>query len=386
VADLEKLLRGRWWVACGLAGAAGWLSRDPPADLTTFADLGRQVLAGRFNEAYADPSTQAGPLQLVLSRVLMIGEHGEVPAAATRVVVDVALMVGALAAARGAAIREVAVAFLGLIWLLGPVPWSGHPVEAAVPVLWAYALMLSARDRWPAAGVVLGVSVLIAPLAMLGFACLPAVARPARTALVALGVALLGYLPFVLSGHFGMFGNVWPVRRGSLLPLIGLHEVTWATRLGQAVVVAAGCGLVAYLLRGRLIVVAAAPLTCALLRVATDPLVFDYYWVPVAVGSVLLVALLPAERSIWPFFAVGYGTLLAAATDQPALGALVCLAGYLAVGRTGRRGGAEWRDGVASGGPGGLCRRRRPDPADVLARSDRRSPGLGAAGRRHRRG
>jgi hypothetical protein len=103
--------------------------------------------------------------------------------------------------------RKVAVAFLGLIWLLGPVPWSGHPVEAAVPVLWAYALILSASGRWPVAVVVPGVSVLIAPLAMLGFVRPPAVARPARTALVALGVALLGYLPFVLSGHFGMFGG-----------------------------------------------------------------------------------------------------------------------------------------------------------------------------------
>jgi hypothetical protein len=47
------------------------------------------------------------------------------------------------------------------------------------------------------------------------------------------------------------------------------------------------------------------------------------------------VAVLPGERPIWPFVAVGYVTLLAAATDQPALGALVCLAGYLAVSRPG---------------------------------------------------
>jgi hypothetical protein len=324
------LLRRRRWVAALLAALVGLLNRDSPLDLPAFADLGRSVLAGQFDRAYAGTFTQAGPLELVLSRVLVIGGHQGIPSPAPRILVDVALTLGAMAAARGRPVREVAVAALALLWLLGPVPWSGHPVEVAVPVLWAYAM--SARNRWPA----LALAVLIAPLAVLGFPGLLAVdgpSRAARNALLALALAAPGYLPFVLSGQFGMFGHVWPAAAGTLPWLLGRHEVTWVARLGQAVVVAGGCGLVAYLLRGRLVAVAAAPLAAALLRVATDPLRFDHYWVPVGVGAVLLVALLPDERSIWPFVVVGYVTMIAAMTDRAAAGALVCLLGYVAISR-----------------------------------------------------
>jgi hypothetical protein len=329
-ADLESVALSRKVVAGLLAALAGLLTHDTPLDLRAFSGLGGQVLAGHFDEAYAGTFTQAGPLQLVLSRLLLIGGHQGVPAALPRVVVDVALVLGAMATARGRAGREVAVAVLALLWLLGPAPWSGHPIEVAVPVLWAYA-MVSSPGRSPVA---LAVSVLIAPLAVLGFPCLLAVARPmraARTALVALGIAALGYLPFAVSGRFGMFGHVWAVGQRTLPHLLGLHEVTWVARLGQAVVVAGGCGLVALLLRGRPVAVAAAPLAAALLRVATDPLNFDYYWVPVAVGSVLLVALLPDEAPIWPAAVAGYATVMAATTDQAVPGALACAAAYLVV-------------------------------------------------------
>jgi hypothetical protein len=318
-------------VAAALAAVIGFLNHDLPLDLLPFAALGQLVLAGRFGEAYAGTFTQAGPLQLVLSRVLLIGGHGGTPATLPSIVVDVALVLGAMAAARGRSRREIAVGVLTLLWLLGPVPWNGHPVEVAVPVLWAYGMVLSASNRWPAAAVALGVSVLIAPLAVLGFPCLLAAGKPVRTALLGLGVALAGYLPFVLSGPFGMFGHVWPVRNGTLPHLLGLSEMSWTARLGQAAVVAGGCALVAVLLRGKLVAVAAAPLAACLLRVVTDPLVFKYYWVPVAVGSVLLVALLPDDRSIWPFVVAGYVTVMAATTGQAALGALVCLACYLAI-------------------------------------------------------
>jgi hypothetical protein len=230
------------------------------------------------------------------------------------------------------------VAVLALLWLLGPVPWMGHPVEVAVPLLWAYATVLSRRNRRPAAAVVLGLSVLIAPFAVLGFPCLLAVSGPARAvriALPAVAVAALGYLPFVLSGQFGMFGHVWPVATGTLPHLLGLREVTWAARLAQAVVVAGGCALVAHRLRGRPMAIAAAPAAAALLRVATDPLVFDYYWLPVSAGVVLLVALLPDGLPRWRIVLVivlEYLTVMAATTDRGPLGALVCLAGYALVG------------------------------------------------------
>jgi hypothetical protein len=324
VAHFRKIVAGL------LAALIGLLNHDTPLDLQAFSDLGRRVLAGHFDEAYAGTFTQAGPLQLVLSRLLLIGGHEGIPPAPTRILIDVALTVGAMTACRGDHVREIAAGILTLLWVLGPAPWSGHPIEVAVPVLWAYGMILSPR----VSPIALAVSVLIAPLAVLGFPCLLAVSRPtraARIALIALGLAALGYLPFVLSGNFGMFGHVWTVARGTLPHVLGLHEVTWAARLGQAVVAGGGCALVAWLLRGRPVAVAAAPLTAALLRVATDPLVFEYYWVPVAAGSVLLVAMLPRETPIWLPVVAGYAAVMAATTDQAALGALGCMAAYVVI-------------------------------------------------------
>ncbi|WIM93462.1 hypothetical protein ACTOB_005441 [Actinoplanes oblitus] len=57
---------------------------------------------------------------------------------------------------------------------------------------------------------------------------------------------------------------------------------------------------------------------------STDPQAFDYYWLPVSVGTVLLVALAPATFPPWRqalIVAVGYLTMLAATTDQAAPGA-----------------------------------------------------------------
>ncbi|BFU46771.1 hypothetical protein [Krasilnikovia sp. MM14-A1004] len=321
-----------------LAALVGLLNRQTPLDLLPFSDLGWPVLTGRFDEAYAGTYTQAGPLQLVVSNLLLIGGHAGMPPALPRIMIDVALMLGAIAVCRGRAVREAVAAILTLLWLLGPVPWSGHPVEVAMPILWAYAMVLNGRGRWLAAAFALGVSVLIAPVAVLGFPCLLGVTglkRAVRTATVAAGIAVLGYLPFVLSGEFGMFGHVWLVDVGTVPHLLGLREMTWAVRLGQAVVVTGGCALVAYLLRGRLVAVAAAPLAAALLRVCTDPIVINYYWLPVSVGTVLLVALVPDGFPRWRqvlLVVIAYVAIMAATTNQGPLGALWCLAGYLVAG------------------------------------------------------
>ncbi|WP_433304114.1 hypothetical protein ACQP2F_13965 [Actinoplanes sp. CA-030573] len=331
----EFVLRRRFWLAGLLAALAGLTSRQTPLDVQAFADLGRLVLAGRLDEAYTGTFNQAGPLQLLISRLVLIGGHASIPSALVRVAFDLALTLGAMAACRGRPVRQIVVAVLALLWLLGPTPWSGHPAEVTIALLWAYAIGLHRKERPLAAAVALGVSVMIAPIGVLGFPCLLAVTGPLRairTSLVAAGVAVAGYLPFVLSGQFGMLGHVWPVSERTLPWLLGMHEVTWATRLGQAVLVAGGCALVAYLLRGRLVAFAAAPLAAAALRIITDPQIFDYYWLPVSVSAVLLIALLPDDFPMWRqvlLVVIGYVTVMAATTDQAGLGAFVCLAGYL---------------------------------------------------------
>jgi hypothetical protein len=340
----------RWHrlVAAGLAGAVGWLNQELPPDLADFATLGDRLLGGQLAAVYAPAWNQAGPVQLLVSRALLIGGEDGMPARRLLAAVDAALVLGAMALCprlsgdRGPALlrREVAVAVLGLLWLTAALPWNGHPAELAVPLCWTLAPALLRGGHLLGAAAVLALAVAVAPWAVLGMpGLLVAGARPAlRAATVA---ALLGaacYLPFVLTGRFAMFQRHWAVADGTLAHLAGLHQVTWWLRLSQAAAVAGGCAVVAWRYRDQPVVIAVAPLTAALLRVATDPLTFTYYWYPVGVAGVLVLTLLPAgaEPLCWAAALTGaYLAVLAVALGLPVVGASACLALTLAVVRPG---------------------------------------------------
>ncbi|MBB2944223.1 hypothetical protein FB565_003952 [Actinoplanes lutulentus] len=299
-----------------------------PPDLADFAGAGQRLLGGHLDGIYESGWNQAGPLQLLVSRLLMIGGADGKPSAATFFVVNAGLMIAALRLCGGNPRREAITGLLALLWIALPVVGDGHPAELVVPVLWAYAMVLGKSRRRVAAGTVLGVAVAIAPWAVLGFPCLLA-AGPLRLVVRVAGlggiVGVAAYLPFVAGGHFGMFGHVWPVAEGTLAAFAGLDQVTWAVRLVQAVVVAGGCGLVAWRFREKTIVIAGAPAAAVLLRVATDSVELRYYWGPVAVTTVMVLALMP-DRRWWPGALLGYLALLAASLGRPLAGATVCLA------------------------------------------------------------
>jgi len=331
------ILQRYWrWIAVTAAGVLGLLTTSVPADLSDFAGLGDGLLGGGFGRVYEGAWNQAGPLQLVISRLLLVGGRDGMPSPMVMALVDAGLMLGALAVARRSRRTpgwcELATAVLTLLWLAGPVPWNGHPAEVAIPACWAFAVALQRRHRPLAAATVLAAAVAIAPWAVLGFPCLLAAAsvrQSARTALLAAAFAVLAYAPFAATGTFGMFGQVWDIAPGSLLHAVApdLQHVTWPARLVQGVVVAGGCALLAHRYRGQQLMIGAAPLAAALLRVATDPLAYTYYWTPVAVGTVLLLALMPdGERRHRQLLAVaaGYLALLAASAGSPA-GALASL-------------------------------------------------------------
>jgi hypothetical protein len=318
----------RWglrWIAVGLAGMLGFVGTSLPADLADFAALGGRLLGGHLDGIYDGGWNQAGPLQLILSRLFLVGGRDGMPSPLLMAGIDAALMLAALSLAGPAsAARSAATAVLTLIWLAGPVPWNGHPAETLVPLAWAYAVRRHRRDRTLAAACTLALAVAVAPWAVLGFPSLLAVPgrrRALRTGILAAGLGVLAYLPFVLTGHFGMFGHVWGVAPGSVVHLLlpGLRQVTWTVRLAQAIIVAGGCGLVGWRFRGQ---PAAALLAAALLRVLTDPLTYGYYWTPVAVLSVLLVAV--TRTRIAPVVVLGYLAALASAVGSP-LGAAGCL-------------------------------------------------------------
>ncbi|GAA2614959.1 hypothetical protein Adu01nite_33070 [Paractinoplanes durhamensis] len=309
-------------VAALLAALFGVLTVTVPPDVADFAAAADQMLHGRLGEVYAAAWNQAGPAQLLISRLLMIGGGRDgLPALPVVALVDAALVVAAMWLGRGDRRRELCAGGLALLWVLAPLPWNGHPAELAIPVLWAYAISL--KKPLPAAAV-LALGVAIAPWAMLGIPCLLA-AVPLRRALwtgvLAAGLGVACYLPFVLTGHFAMFDLRWRVASQTIAGLLGVTEVTWWLRLAQGVIVAGGVALIAGHSRG---LPQAVPLAAALLRVVTDPVAYPYYWYPVAVASFLLLAV--ERRRLLITGGIGYLALLAESGNWTVPGALACLA------------------------------------------------------------
>jgi hypothetical protein len=334
------LLRYRYVVAAVPAGFLGYVCQTLPTDLYDFSELGRKLIEGDLAAVYESSWNQAGPAQLLISRLLLIGGRDGMPSSLLMALVNIGLALGAMALCarlsgdRGPALarREAVVGLLTVVWLTVPLPWESHPAELAIPLCWAYAISAQKRGRWWLAAAVLAMAAAIAPWGVLGFPCLLAAGlrRAYRTGLLAAALSVGCYLPFVLTGHFAMFHLRWTISDGALIHLLapGLAEFTWPIRLLQGAIVAAGCGLTAWRCRDDPLVIALAPLVAALLRVATDPMDFSYYWFPVAVATVLTLAVMPAtEPRYRQVLAVvlGYLALLAEATRWTVPGIVACL-------------------------------------------------------------
>jgi len=290
----QPLLRCRWAAILAIAAADAWATRnDSPADLAQFAQLGNEVVTGHPAAVYATAWNQAGPLQLLGSRVLMIGGGQGRPALAAIVVVNLAIVLLLRAAfrARPGPPRpavELLAGALTVLWLAPGGLWDAHPVEIVIPMLWLVAGAWLQRGRLVAAGVLLGLAAAIAPWAILAVPMTLLTGNPkraARPALVAVAVAVLAYLPFALSGHFQLFDHIWPVGSHSLVHLLLPHLIrfSWFLRLLQAGLAAGACGAIAYRRRGLADVAWVAPLSAVVVRIATDPVARDYYWLPAGV-------------------------------------------------------------------------------------------------------
>jgi hypothetical protein len=334
---VSLVIRLRWVIAAIAGALLAVVTRAAPPDMANFASAASRLLHGRFAEVYAEPWNQAGPVQLLVSRVLMLGAGIDgTPSIPLAALVGAVLVAGTMGACRGDLQREIAGGGLALMWVAAQLPWIGHPAETAIPLLWAYAIKQSRRDRDLAAAALLALGIAIAPWAILGVPCLLAAAPPRRAlpagaVAVALGVA--GYLPFALTGHFAMFEIHWGISAGTLPSLLGLDDVTWGFRLAQGALVAGGVALVARRCLGDPRAVAIVPLTAGLLRVATDPVYYPYYFFPVAVASLLLIAV--SGRRFAGAAALGYLVLLAESGNWIVWGSLGCLAALtLMIGKT----------------------------------------------------
>jgi hypothetical protein len=313
-----------------------------PADIRFFADAGRQLLHGDFAAVYGNSANQGGPLQLLVSWALMIGSSE------TSLLLPVFLLgnLGLLGSAylvcratRGGqpppAGREAIVGAMVAMWLVPANFWTGHPAELGVPLLWAASGAASRSGRWLSSGVMIGLATLIAPWGILAAPVVllsPTVARALGASVAGATVSVLGYLPFALSGDFQLIHHRWPIDAGSIVHELFPHlqYFGWDLRVVQAVLMAGSCALVVLYRRHDPQAIWLAPLAPALVRVLTDPLRFDYYWVPVGVLVLVGVALgAPRSRSRWSWVALAalvYLPCIATPESVWFIAALLCVA------------------------------------------------------------
>ncbi len=331
------LLWCRWPLAAiGLAVASLLARGDDPPDLASFGERGALILQGHLSQVYAGSWNQAGPLQLIGARLLMLGSSTDRPLYGIELAVDLALLVLLRTVCRRCGvplIGQLALGGIALVWLGPNGLWSGHPVEVAVVPLWLLAARYAARDSWRPSGLLLGLSALIAPWAVLAFAMPfvgPSRVRALRAIALAVAVTVAGYLPFALSGHFQLFDYVWLINRHTLVHLVapGLVHFSWGLRLIQAVGAAGGCLLVIRYLRPGRDALWIAPLVAVLLRILLDPVLLGYYWLP---AGVLVIAAgatgwATSRSKVMTLALLAYVTFFGAVGLVPAMFCLLALA------------------------------------------------------------
>ena len=377
-------------VAAVLEGLA--LTRDGavPADLAAFSATGRLLLQGRLDAVYADPFTQAGPLELIAaSLALPAGSRaGELGLTALYVLGNLAAVTAVVLGGRvvrtltglpASPVLELLAGLATIAWLVPGQLWSGHLAGLAVPVTWLAAGTLAVRGRTQAAGVLvsalcgalIGVASAWEPWGIVAAPLLLIDRRPRRLALGVLALvatAAFAYAPFALTGRFALFDQRWPVSPATLLHLLrpDLGEATWWFRLLQGGLAVTACAAVALVLGRRRDVVWLAPLAAVLARLLLDPTGFAYYWVPAQVLGLVGVTMLNPRRPwrrLVPVAAMGYLPFLQWGTW--AVVQLLVTSGVLVVAVAGLR---EAGAGVSAGRAG---RSRAPSPPRTPAEADR---------------
>ena len=295
-------------VALAQGALDGWAG--VPADYYAFAAAGRQLFAGHLAHVFADPWMQSGPWQLVMvgsfslldrlsSNLGVLALTAGVTAVWVAVMPMLARVVRRAMCCGRSPLLELGVPVVAL--LLGVssgLTNSGHPAEVVIPLLWVASGLALQNHKPLLAGVLLGLTtgwepwgVLGAPLLLLAWSYRSFF----RAAIAAAGVTVATYVPFIVTGHFAMFGFHWQVAPYTLDHWMWPHltAFTWPMRLLQGLAaLGAGCVL-AVLARkspGRVWLVAFGIVVA---RLILDPLMAPYYWL--ALQALLLVGLLAID-------------------------------------------------------------------------------------------
>ncbi|HZC29310.1 MAG TPA: hypothetical protein VE269_06185 [Gaiellaceae bacterium] len=270
-----------WLPVVGLAGAVAAVDRRADAgDLTYFVHRGEAMLSAHWANTFADPTLQAGPLQLLLA-----GGVRSTAALSFAIQIGVAALLVVVLGHLAVPDRWRLLAAVGAVvtGLTHGAFVDGHLAEAVSPLLWVLAAVEARRGRTARAGSLVGASAGLELWGLLGVVVLalaPRAREAARGALVALVSAALLFAPFALAGSFRMFDYEWRVASGTLLGVVagaGTH-FGWPLRLVQAAA-ACGAGLaLARALRRSVHSVWLVPLAVVVVRIALDPLAYGWYW------------------------------------------------------------------------------------------------------------
>jgi hypothetical protein len=265
-----------------------------------FVKAGRVLLSADWSHAFADQGMQVGPLQLAL-----YGSVGRSPGALAMLLAATAALL-VMAVARGAGVERPRLLALAGIAAVATgftthVFDAGHPADGLLPLLWIVAAIEARRGRALRAALVVGLSAGLETWGILGLAVLalaPTLRSGARSAVLAASVAVLLYLPFVVSGHFAMGRYRWEIASQSLLG----HVFAPGTAFGWPLRVAQGAGVLAIgviaarLGRGSAHAVWFVPMSVVLVRLVLDPQQHGYYFDGVQATALVALTLVAARR------------------------------------------------------------------------------------------
>lgn len=282
VRELGRSSLTRVWVpVLALSAAVAALDRRSDAgDLLYFVHQGERMLSARWAATFADPTLQAGPLQLLLA-----GAARSTEVLAFVVEVGVGALVVAVLGRLGVADRWRLVVGVGAVaaGLTHGAFVDGHPAEAVTPLLWVLAALEARCGRTLRAGALVGASAGLELWGILGVTVMllaPHARAAVRGVAAALIVAAAQLLPFVLFGTFRMFDYEWRVAHGTVLGVFvapGTH-FGWPFRLLQAAVACGAGAVIAVRFPRTIHAVWLVPFAIVVARTLLDPLAYGWYW------------------------------------------------------------------------------------------------------------
>jgi hypothetical protein len=285
-----------WLLPLTAAALAAALGTRDPADLPYFAHAARTLFSTAWADAFADPSLQVGPLQL-----LVVGVGDRLGGMAF---LDYLFSLGLTTLGvftvgrllRGRRHRELFQCAAGLALVaLGITAEAynyGHPAQVAIPLFWILAAIDARDGKTVRAGALLGLAAGFEVWGLLGAPVL-LLAGSSRRVVRGFGAQLvltaLLFGPFVVFGDFRMFDYTWRVEGWTLVRVLipAGSDFPWSLRLLQGAC-ALGVGVaLALTLRRTERALWAVPLGIVAVRVLLDPTLYSWYWL--ALETVALV-------------------------------------------------------------------------------------------------